>query len=52
MSFCKTVVLPFHSVHYWGLYYAGFFQILRGKNEVGIESGVVAGIPERYRYRP
>ena len=25
--------------------FAGFFQILRGKNGVGIESGVVAGLP-------
>ena len=27
---------------------AGFFKILRGKDECGIESGVVAGEPKKY----
>ena len=27
---------------------AGFFMILRGKDECGIESGVVAGEPKKY----
>ena len=27
---------------------AGFFNILRGSDEVGIEAGVVAGMPKKY----
>lgn len=27
---------------------AGFFKIIRGRNEVGIEAGVVAGMPKKY----
>ncbi|VDP88771.1 unnamed protein product [Echinostoma caproni] len=30
---------------HWGMW--GFFQIARGKNECGIESGVTAGIPRK-----
>jgi len=26
----------------------GYFKILRGKDEVGIESGIVAGMPKKY----
>ena len=26
----------------------GYFKILRGEDEVGIESGIVAGMPKKY----
>ena len=26
----------------------GYFKILRGQDEVGIESGIVAGMPKKY----
>jgi hypothetical protein len=29
-------------------YSSGFFKIWRGKNEVGIEAGAVAGMPLKY----
>lgn len=29
-------------------FFIGFFKIIRGKNDVNIESGVVAGLPKRY----
>lgn len=29
-------------------YCSGFFNILRGQNEVGIESGCAAGMPKKY----
>lgn len=28
--------------------FLGFFKIIRGKDECGIESGIVAGMPEQY----
>ena len=32
----------------YSCYSTGFFKILRGKNEVGIEAGVMAGMPLKY----
>ncbi len=29
-------------------HFSGFFKIVRGRDEVGIESGVVAGMPKKY----
>ena len=37
-----TARFHFHSL------FIGFFKIIRGKDECGIESGIVAGMPEQY----